>query len=329
MIEQRIRARAGAYSVPAVVHAVQGDTGRVFVFELEDYTITGAEGASLNCMRPDGSFYTYAGTVSAEDNTVTVALDVEGGALTQEGVCTFQLELTEAGLIVCTFRGSIIVEPVVGGEATQEEKDFRDAIQAQLNDKASNAQLAQVESDLTHSIDAVADDLAQEILDRESADATKASKSTTINGKSLAEDRTLYVQDIPSNDTDPTSPTYAKTNVELTRIENDSIALASGWTVNGDTSPQLYKSNRLVTFNLSSYPTSFALSVGWNTVGTLPQGFRPPDTVTFNATLYGSGNLFLKTERVQLQSGGTLQVYSQTARSDVTRIVIFGSYISA
>lgn len=175
MIEQRIRARAGAYSVPAVVHAVQGDTGRVFVFEMEDYTITGAEGVSLNCQRPDGSFYTYAGTVSAEDNTVTVALDDEGGALTQEGVVTFQLELTEAGLIVCTFRGSIIVEPVVGGEATQEEKDFRDAIQAQLNEKASNAQLAQV-----------ADDLAQEILDREAADATKADKTTTINGQPLS-----------------------------------------------------------------------------------------------------------------------------------------------
>lgn len=191
MIEQRIRARVGAYSVPAVVHAVQGDTGRVFVFELEDYTVTGAEGASLNCQRPDKSFFTYAGTVSAEDNTVTVALDVEGGALTQEGVVTFQLELTEAGLIVCTFRGSIIVEPVVGGEATQEEKDFRDAIQAQLNDKASIASVNTVQDN----VDAVAGDLAQEILDREAADATKASKSTTINGKALSSNITLQASD--------------------------------------------------------------------------------------------------------------------------------------
>lgn len=180
MIEQRIRVRVGAYSVPAVIHAVQGDTGRVFVFELEDYTVTGAEGVSLNCQRPDESFFTYAGMVNAEDNTATIVLDDEGGALTQEGVVTFQLELTKDGLIVCTFRGSIIVEAVVGGEATQDEKDFRDAIQSQLSGKASVSQLAQV-----------AGDLAQEILDREEADSGKVDKTTTINGLDLTENRVL------------------------------------------------------------------------------------------------------------------------------------------
>lgn len=38
----------------------------------------------------------------------------------------------------------------------------------------------------------------------------------TINGKALSTDVALSVQDIGSSDTDPTSPTYAMTNVELT-----------------------------------------------------------------------------------------------------------------
>lgn len=354
MLEQRINATFGQYQVPAVVHAVQGDTGRVFIFESQDRQITGAETAALMCIRPDGTAFSYAGTVDPDLNEITVALDIDGGALSQAGVVAAQLVMQENGQVLCSFKLGIIVEEALGGEATPEDITFLDGLQAQLdawiasagsnfvpstrtvNGKALSSNITINAEDVPYDNTAsglTADDVQEAVdelaLKEGQLESTKANKSTTINGKDLSENRVLYVQDIPSNDTDPTSPTYAKTNVELTRIESGSIALASGWIVNDDTSPQLYKSNRLVTFNLCAYPTSKNLSIGWNMVGTIPQGFRPSGTITFNASIYGSGNSFLKTERAQLKSDGTLQVYSQTARSDVIRVVIFGSYISA
>lgn len=462
MLEQRIKATFGQYQVPAVVHAVQGDTGRVFIFESQDRQITGAETAALMCIRPDGTAFSYAGTVDPDLNEITVALDIDGGALSQAGVVAGQLVMQENGQVLCSFKLGIIVEEALGGEATPEDITFLDGLQAQLdawiasagsnfvpstrtvNGKALSSNITINAEDVPYDNTAsglTADDVQEAVDELES---TKASKSTTINGKSLAEDRVIYAQDIPSknllpnnastttsngvtftvnddgsistsgtassgiqftigsltlksgiqyaftgcpsggdlgsyfinfsgvvNDTgngatatpasdvttnavinivsgtnmngktfrpmirlasieDDSYVPYAKTNVELTRTENDSIALASGWIINDDTSAQLYKSNRLVTFNLCAYPTSKNLSIGWNTVGTMPQGFRPSGTITFNASIYGSGNLFLKTERVQLKADGVLQIYSQTARSgDVIRVLIFGSYISA
>ena len=133
MIEQRVKCSFGEYQVPAVVHAVQGDTARVLVFEPDDYTLTGAETASLFCVRPNGTAYSYAGTVSSTYNTITVDLDDDGGALTQAGVVAAQLVLSISGEEGKSFKLGIIVEECLGGTATADDQTFLTSLQAQLN----------------------------------------------------------------------------------------------------------------------------------------------------------------------------------------------------
>lgn len=138
MIVQRIKCSFGEYSVPAVVHAVQGDTARQFVFEPDDYILTGAETASLFCVRPNGSAYSYAGTVSSANQTITVDLDDDGGALTQAGVVAAQLVLSISGEEGKSFKLGIIVEEALGGTATAADVDFLTSLQAQLNTALSS-----------------------------------------------------------------------------------------------------------------------------------------------------------------------------------------------
>ena len=133
MVEQRIKANVGVYSVPAIVHAVQEDTARLFIFELEDYQIDGTETASLMCVRPDGSAFSYAGVVDSDTNTVAVPLYQEGGALSQVGNVAAQLVLAFDGAVLCSFKMGVIVEEKIGGEATQDDITFLAGLQAQLD----------------------------------------------------------------------------------------------------------------------------------------------------------------------------------------------------
>lgn len=133
MIEQRIKCSFGEYQVPAVVHAVQGDTARRFIFEPSDYQLTGGESASLFCVRPNGTAYSYPASISSTNNTITVDLDDDGGALTQAGVVAAQLVLSISGEEGKSFKLGIIVEECLGGTATTEDITFLESLQAQLN----------------------------------------------------------------------------------------------------------------------------------------------------------------------------------------------------
>ena len=159
MLEQFVSTYTGYKGVTEPVYAVQGDTGRVLICRLNDYQLTGNEGASLICERPDKTVYTYTGTISHTLNTVSFELNVEGGALSQDGLVHMMVEITDDGAIVCSFPIEMTVIPVLGGEATEDEKTFVDALQEQLAGKA---------------------DVASVVL-----------KTRTINGKSLNDDVVL------------------------------------------------------------------------------------------------------------------------------------------
>lgn len=132
MIEQRIKVNADIHAVPPIVSMVQEDTGRKLICELEDYTVTGAEGVALMCVRPDGTAYSYAGTANATDNTAEFDLDVLGGALSQAGMVTARVIMTIGTDIVSTFKFGIFVEEEIGGVATPDDKTFLEGLQAQL-----------------------------------------------------------------------------------------------------------------------------------------------------------------------------------------------------
>lgn len=186
MLEQRVQAYVGEYGVPAVVHAVQGDTGRVLVFELHDYEFTGSETASLMCMRPDKSVFSYAGIVDAPNMVVSVAMDTEGGALTQAGVVACQLVLQDGGEVLCSYRFGIIVEEIIGGEATQEDIDFLAGLQAQLDAAIGRF----VQSSLEINGHALTGN-----IQLTSADVGAVPTTRTVNGKALSNNITLQASD--------------------------------------------------------------------------------------------------------------------------------------
>lgn len=121
MLTQRIKVAMDRRIVPPTVFMVQNDTGRVLVCELSDYTADGTETATLSCKRPNESYYDYSGTVDATTNTVTVALDQTGGALTRVGTVEAMLKVSKSGERVTTFPINIVVMDDLSGESEEDE----------------------------------------------------------------------------------------------------------------------------------------------------------------------------------------------------------------
>ena len=139
MLDQYIDVYSGVRGVNTPVWVVQGDTGRVLILRLKDYTLTGTEGASLVCKRPDNTVYTYSGTVSQSANTVKFVLSNAGGALIKEGHVKAMALISKSGQTVDTYPIEIIVLPNAGGVATQAEKTFVQGLSEQLAAKANTA----------------------------------------------------------------------------------------------------------------------------------------------------------------------------------------------
>lgn len=186
MIEQRIKCNFGEYAVPAVVHAVQGDTGRRFIFEPEDYEITGNETVALFCVRPSGSAFSYAGTCDSLTNTITFDLTDDGGALTQAGVVAAQVVMTVTGGDVKSFKLGIIVEEALGGTASAEDITFLEGLQAQLDAAIGNF----VQSSLTVNGHALTGN-----INLTAADVGAVPTTRTVNGKALSSNITLAAAD--------------------------------------------------------------------------------------------------------------------------------------
>lgn len=182
MIEQRIKCNFGDYAVPGVVHAVQGDTARRFIFEPEDYQIAGNETVALFCIRPDGTAFSYAGTCDSATNTITINLASAGGALTQAGVVAAQIVMTVTGGDVKSFKLGIIVEEALGGTATQEDITFLEGLQAQLDAAIGNF----VQSSLMVNGHALTGNIVLT-----PADIGAVPSSRTVNGLDLSQNRVL------------------------------------------------------------------------------------------------------------------------------------------
>lgn len=175
MLNQRVKVSSSTYLAPPIVNAVQNDSGRVLICEPFDYTITGSETATLICRRPDGTIFTYTGTVNAADNDVAVPLAAEGGALTQVGDVDAELILTASGSTVTTFKITIRVQEDISGEATPEEKTFVQQLVADVD-----AAFAQYQAALA-AVEAALDDLVP--------------KTTKVNNKALSGDISLTPAD--------------------------------------------------------------------------------------------------------------------------------------
>ena len=188
VVTTRSKCNFSEYAVPAVIHAVQGDTGRRLIFEPEDYQIEGSEEVSLFCVRPNGTAYSYAGTCDAATNTITFWLVQGGGALTQAGVVSAQIVMTLTSGATKSFKLGIIVEEALGGTASAEDVTFLEGLQAQLDRAIGNF----VQSSLTINGHALTGNIVLT-----NTDIGSVPTSRKINGKALTGDITLGTADFP------------------------------------------------------------------------------------------------------------------------------------
>lgn len=186
VVTTRVKCNFSEYAVPAVIHAVQGDTGRRLIFEPEDYQLEGSEEVSLFCVRPNGTAYSYAGTCDAATNTITFWLVQSGGALTQAGVVSAQIVMTLTSGATKSFKLGIIVEEALGGTATQDDITFLEGLQAQLDAAIGNF----VQSSLMVNGHALTGN-----INLTASDVRAVPTSRKVNGKALSSDITLAAAD--------------------------------------------------------------------------------------------------------------------------------------
>lgn len=139
MIDQHIDVYSGVRGVNTPVWVVQGDTGRVLDITFKDYQLSGSEGVSLICKRPDKRVYTYSGTINQSTNGAQIPLAQSGGALIQEGHVDATVLLTKSNQTVDSYPIDIIVLPNPGGVATQAEQSFVNGLSTQLAQKANTS----------------------------------------------------------------------------------------------------------------------------------------------------------------------------------------------
>ena len=105
------------WSIPAVIHSVQNDTGRTLKMVIDDTTIEAGDTASVSIHRPDDSFYTVNATKAAGENAFKFDMTQ---ALTQEGTVECQLKVTSSEKIVSTYTFHVIVQKSTDGYSEEQ-----------------------------------------------------------------------------------------------------------------------------------------------------------------------------------------------------------------
>lgn len=117
-VTQKVTLYNNKFTVPPVINAVQNDTDRQIVATLGDFTLASGMTAKLSFIRSDGTHYEATGTINTTNNTVTAELDQ---ALTQVGICTAQIKVTETDGLGSTFTFIIKVQPDVAGISVEQD----------------------------------------------------------------------------------------------------------------------------------------------------------------------------------------------------------------
>lgn len=120
MVVSIVRVSQKTFAVPPVVHAVQGETGRVLWMELTDTALTDYDSpytAGLYFKRSDGTYYSEECMTDPANNRCEADLDQ---ALTQPGVTKCQLKIEDAAGICSTFDFNIIVHESMNGVSEEQ-----------------------------------------------------------------------------------------------------------------------------------------------------------------------------------------------------------------
>lgn len=120
MVVSIVRVSQKTFAVPPVIHAVQGETGRVLWMELTDTALTDYDSpytAGLYFKRSDGTYYNEECMTTPSYNRCEAPLDQ---ALTQPGVTKCQLKIEDASGVCSTFDFNIIVHESTSGVSEEQ-----------------------------------------------------------------------------------------------------------------------------------------------------------------------------------------------------------------
>lgn len=122
----------------------------------------------------------------------------------------------------------------------------------------------------------------------------------------LGSNRTIYVPD-------------ASGTIALDNVTTGTITAASGWTI---AYSRLAKYGHVVsvTYNVSGGTLSVT---GWNSVGTIPSGFRPPYAIDF----CGVDNVNCNSFQAQIAGGGSINVYKASGQTINNNVRLHVTYI--
>lgn len=139
MIEQRVTLRYGAQQIPAIVQAVQGDTGRDVIFELADYEIPTGATANYYIDKPDGNaVYNSAEVISSTE----ILAHLTEQALAEPGRNNGQVRILSDGDVITSFDFVLEVEVFRGILRLQSETEvniFDQAIEDAVNTATEEA----------------------------------------------------------------------------------------------------------------------------------------------------------------------------------------------
>ena len=102
-------------TVPVIVNAVQGDTGRNILFTVTDYTIPENATATYYIQKPSGAAIYNSATISGN----TILCELTAQALAEAGENPGQVRILLSGEVVTSFDFILMVKPFRGIDATQ------------------------------------------------------------------------------------------------------------------------------------------------------------------------------------------------------------------
>ena len=126
-------------TVPPIIMAVQGDTGRSIKFEIADYTIPVGATATYYIRKPSGESIYNSGTISG--NAITC--DLTAQSLAEAGENNMQVRIIQDEEVVTSFDVILMVRPFRGIDAIEsgtEMNIFDQAVQAAAEDFQEQAE---------------------------------------------------------------------------------------------------------------------------------------------------------------------------------------------
>jgi len=175
----------GSQTVPPIVPAVQGDTGRAISFEIADFTPPAGATATYFILKPSGEAIYNSATIT--DNSILCELTAQ--SIAEAGENRMQVRVLQGEDIVTSFEVILMVRTFLGDDAIEsgtEMNIFDQAVEQATEQFQENAE--QIVEEVIESIPADYTELTEEVnelnerLDTYTGIDTLANKTYTNNG---------------------------------------------------------------------------------------------------------------------------------------------------